>query len=94
VAGLRLRRPDNGAVILELTDRITRIFGTILISAGNVSSGYNFPGVEGTPWYFMRFPPGVDVSGGYPASTAIGLSGTALTWSNMPVGTQILVGVY
>lgn len=94
MAGLRIRRPDNGAIVLELSDRITRAFGTIGISSDNATSGYTFPGSEGTPWYFMRLPNGIDVSGGYPNSTSISLSGRALNWSNLPVGTQIVVGIY
>lgn len=96
--GLRIRRPDTGAVILELTDRITRLFGTVVITSANKTGSYTYPGSDGIPWYHMRLPPGVQdpatSQSTYPPSGDVTRYGRVLSWTNVPVGTQIVVGVY
>ena len=86
--GLRIRRPDTGAVILEITDRITRLVGTIAlpVSGSLVVDG----SAEGDVWFFYNFGPTYSTN----QDTSVTLSGRTISWSNIPAGSTLTYGVY
>lgn len=87
MAGIIVRRQDTGAVILRLTDRITRIVGSTLTISG--SGSYVLPEVEGAYWMFVKNP------GNYGnASSNLTLKGRTLSWSGLVASTQVVFGVY
>jgi hypothetical protein len=88
---LRIRRKDTGAVILEITDRLTRLIGTLSISGSN---SYTFPAAEGAPFFYVRYPSNVDQNNTAASITLGGAGNRVLSWVDATPGTQIVVGLY
>lgn len=86
--GLRVRNPNTGAVILDITDRITRLVATIAIATSGsvVVDG----GAEGEVWFFYNFGPTYSTN----QQTSVTLSGRTISWSNIPEGSVLTYGVY
>lgn len=87
---LIMRREDTGAIIFNSNDRMSRLVTTMAIF-GNGS--YSFAGIEGEPFYFVRYPPTNEEQDG-DVSITLNAGTRVLQWSGVKAGTQIVLGVF
>lgn len=95
VYGLRVKHPTTGVVLLEITDRITRILGSL--STGTTSGSYTVSTSLGTAFFVCA------VSSNFSATQttpSIVVSGNTVTWTfnnvagYTPTPVYIQYGVY
>jgi len=93
--GLRIKHPDTGAVLLNITDRITRVLGTL--NTGTANGSYSVDSALGTAFFSCLVANSFDAQSAQPDIT---VSGNTVSWSfdgagfytKVPV--TILYGVY
>lgn len=88
--GIRIKHPDTGEVLLELTSRITRKVGTA--STGAAAGSLTVPTtVEGEVWFVpITFP---YVGAFYGTTPSMSLSGRTISWT-ANCNTTFLYGVF
>lgn len=85
----------NGNLTLDVTDRLTRVLGTVETgtSSGSVTDA-NL--ANGTPWFVMRDTSDYEMLS--EANCSVVISGNAVTWTFVGSGTKtnkkIIYGVY
>ncbi len=95
IYGLRVKRPVTGEVLLEITDRITRVLGTI--STGTSNGTITVDSVHGSAFFVCLI--GNDFDSQY-AQPGVVINGNTCTWTfaSTPGYTRtpitILYGVY
>lgn len=88
-AGFRVYNSANGAIALDVTDRISRVLGQFEIPTNIHSGSVNIPSYSGTLFVVVRNDERSIQTGLYPVSKSIvtiSISGNTLTWNRALTG--------
>jgi hypothetical protein len=89
--GLRVRRPDNGAVLLDTSTSMTRILGTVLTTA-NTAGALSHPGfATGLPFAVVNPTSQITPNDTYPSASVD--SNGVLSWTAATITVLIIYGV-
>jgi hypothetical protein len=89
IPGLRVRNPNTGAVYFEVSDRATRIVGTLTVGAG--SGSFTVPVSAGDEvWAVQQLR---EILLGQADSKNLTVSGNVISWGAGPAAT-LTYGVY
>ena len=87
--GFRLYNPVNGAIVLDITDRISRVLGQFEIPTNVNSGSVTIPSYSGTFFVTVRNDERSIQTGIYPVAKSvvtISVSGNTLTWTRTLTG--------
>ena len=88
-----INRDAQGREIFRFDQSIVRLVGYHVVNGNTTSGRIDIPdAIEGTPFYF--YTPSQDMIGSQSTNNQVELSGRAIIWSGMPIGTVIRFGVY
>ena len=95
--GLEIRNPNNGAVILRITDRLTRVIGSF--DTGTQSGSFAVPLLGSGAQTFATIEPGVT---SYPVNQVLpqlAINGNIISWTfdnrtENRVSCRVTYGVY
>lgn len=95
--GLQVKNPNNGKVILTVTDRLTRLLGSF--DTGKSNGSFNVPALDNSSAFFIAETTNQDPYD-YGERPTVSISGNTISWSYYQPGVQtnsemrITYGVY
>jgi hypothetical protein len=88
--GVEVRRASDNVLICSISDRLPRLVLTFAASGTGSRSVPELATAGGEPWACMTLQP---IVVGSTLQTVVSVSGTTVTWADLPSNTTVICGV-
>jgi hypothetical protein len=88
--GVEVRRMSDNVVLCSITDRLPRLVATFTAAGTGSRSVPELGTAGGEPWACMTLKP---IVVGSTLQTVVSVSGTTVSWADLPSDTTVICGV-